>query len=320
MYMSNAGFSTIAGAQVVDLSPEFGAAVDPAVEAVADDGSGHCSKMLSILEYLQRHRPGRRWYVVTDDDTLLSVPALLEVLHSHDDSMPVALGEFVGMGFRPDYLGHIYPNTGAGFALSGPALQALEQCDNCRCRVANFPDDESLGFWLQAAGVKMIWEEGFHQHPPQNYHSELLRWGKPAVSFHRFALHQSEYPAKSDLLLDGEESCQGLGLDSHRCWAVGCCQWDRHLRTCMSDVGRKHCRRITGNEACNGRAKHEECESVGCCQWAKGRCTSAVGNAACQSDPRLQADLLDARLATWRRYAMHLGGKGATPHHRPCET
>lgn len=319
VYMSNAGFDGIAGAQVVDLSPEFGAAVDPAVEAVADDGSGHCSKMLSILQYLQRHRSGKRWYVVTDDDTLLSVEALLEVLQSHDDSVAVALGEFVGIGFRPDpdqFVGRTYVNTGAGFALSGPALQALKQCQTkakCQCRTANFPDDESLGSWLPAAGVKMMREEGFHQHPPQNYHPELLRWGKPAVSFHRFALHQSEIPVKNDLLLDGEESCQGLGLDSRRCWAVGCCQWDQHLRTCMSNVGRQPCRQITGSAACSGRADQEACESVGCCQWA-GRCTSAVGNAACQSDPRLQASLLDARIATWRRYALHLGtGRIGTP-------
>lgn len=46
--------------------------------------------------YLHRSRPSRRWYVVTDDDTLVNVPRLLRVLDSHDDSLAIYLGERYG--------------------------------------------------------------------------------------------------------------------------------------------------------------------------------------------------------------------------------
>ena len=46
--------------------------------------------------YLHRSRPSRRWYVVTDDDTLVNVPCLLRVLDSHDDSLAIYLGERYG--------------------------------------------------------------------------------------------------------------------------------------------------------------------------------------------------------------------------------
>ena len=46
--------------------------------------------------YLHRSQPSRRWYVVTDDDTLVNVPRLLRVLDSHDDSLAIYLGERYG--------------------------------------------------------------------------------------------------------------------------------------------------------------------------------------------------------------------------------
>lgn len=52
--------------------------------------------------YLHRFQPKRRWYVVTDDDTLVNVPRLLRVLDSHDDSLAIYLGERYGWSHMQD--------------------------------------------------------------------------------------------------------------------------------------------------------------------------------------------------------------------------
>lgn len=187
LYLSNANYDGVVGATVVDLSPEFGSAVDPKIESTKQ-GSGHCAKMEALLKYLSRHRPGRRWYVVTDDDTLLNVPRLLKVLNSHNDSQAVYLGERYGWAHREKYPGTNYITTGGGMALSGPALKLLQACSACTCRSPNAPDDMTLGSWFAGLDVEPTHEEGFHQAEPHNYHPDVLASADPAVSFHRFAM------------------------------------------------------------------------------------------------------------------------------------
>lgn len=187
-YLSNEAYSGVDGAQVVDLSPEFGRAVDPKIESTKQ-GSGHCSKMSSILQYLAKHRPGKRWYVVTDDDTLLNVPRLLVVLNSHDDRVPLYLGERYGWGHRERDDGTNYVTTGGGMALSGPALAKVVECSHCTCGKPNAPDDMALGQWFRGLSVQIVHEEGFHQSEPHNYHPEVLASSDPPISFHRYASH-----------------------------------------------------------------------------------------------------------------------------------
>jgi len=187
LYLSNANFTGVPGLTVIDLSPEFGSLVDPAKESTKQ-GSGHCAKMEAILKYLARHRPGKRWYVVTDDDTLLSVPRLLDVLDSHDDSKALYLGERYGWGHSETYEGTNYITTGGGVALSARALALLQSCEACTCHSPNSPDDMMLGSWFAGLQVQAIHEEGFHQAEPHNYHPEVLASGDPPVSFHRFAM------------------------------------------------------------------------------------------------------------------------------------
>eukprot|EP00435_Cladocopium_sp_Y103_P026219 s77_g6.t1 len=172
-------------ADIIDLSLEFGDMVDPSKES-NKQGSGHCTKMQAILRYLHRSRPSRRWYVVTDDDTLVNVPRLLRVLDSHDDSLAIYLGERYGWSHMQDRDGTNYITTGAGMALSNAALQRLMSCTSCNCRAPDAPDDMSLGSWFRNLGIEATHEEGFHQSEPQNYHKELLRASDPPVSFHRF--------------------------------------------------------------------------------------------------------------------------------------
>lgn len=188
VYLSNKEFSGVAGAKFVDLTAEFGDAVDPAKESDSN-GNGHCTKMQSILRYFSRHKPGKRWYIVTDDDTLLNVPRILEVLASHNDSEALYVGERYGWSHDKDYEGTNYVTTGGGMALSGPALASLLECETCNCPHPSSPDDMTMGSWFKdMPGVKMVHEEGFHQTEPHNYHPDILQVADPAISFHRFAV------------------------------------------------------------------------------------------------------------------------------------
>lgn len=187
LFLSNQAVPKVAGIRVVDLTPEFGEAVDPSREST-ELGSGHCSKMQAILTYLHKYRPGLRWYVVTDDDTLLNVPRLLAVLASHDDRKALYVGERYGWAHREDEAGTNYITTGGGMALSGPALAELQACEHCQCPNPNEPDDMTLGTWLTSLPVQLVHEEGFHQAEPLNYHPEVLRFSDPAISFHRYAV------------------------------------------------------------------------------------------------------------------------------------
>ncbi|CAJ1411350.1 unnamed protein product [Effrenium voratum] len=181
LFLSNTGGDP----KVVDLSKEFGDMVDPSKESTKH-GSGHCTKMQAILRYLHKYRPNKRWYVVTDDDTLVNVPRLLRVLDSHDDTQAVYLGERYGWSHMQDREGTNYITTGAGMALSARALAELLGCGSCSCRSPDAPDDMSMGSWFRALHVQPTHEEGFHQSEPHNYHKELLAASDPAVSFHRY--------------------------------------------------------------------------------------------------------------------------------------
>eukprot|EP00930_Biecheleria_cincta_P057647 TRINITY_DN43547_c0_g1_i1.p1 TRINITY_DN43547_c0_g1~~TRINITY_DN43547_c0_g1_i1.p1 ORF type:complete len:528 (-),score=94.15 TRINITY_DN43547_c0_g1_i1:49-1581(-) len=185
VHLSNEAYDALPGVKVVDLSKEFGDMVDPAKESTKS-GSGHCSKMLAILRYLQRHQPGRRWYAITDDDTLLNVPRLLRVLDSHDDRKAVYLGERYGWNHREGQSGTNYVTTGGGMVLSGPALEKVVACDWCSCASPSSPDDMTLGSWFRGLEVEAVHEEGFHQSEPNNYHQEVLRASDPVISFHRY--------------------------------------------------------------------------------------------------------------------------------------
>lgn len=187
LYLSNSPFDELSGVRVVDLSPEFGDLVDPQIEST-NQGSGHCAKMQSIIRYLSRHVQGKKWYVVTDDDTLLNVPRLLEVLSFYDDAVPVAIGERYGWSHTEKREGGNYITTGGGLVLSGPALHLLAECRRCVCPKPNAPDDMTLGRWMEMIDVPIMHESGFHQAEPHNYHAKLLASSEDPISFHRFGV------------------------------------------------------------------------------------------------------------------------------------
>lgn len=76
--------------------------------------------------------------------------------------------------------------TGAGMAISAPALKAVMDCSHCVCDQPDAPDDMTLGMWFAELDVELVHEDGFHQSEPHNFHPEVLGAGGPPVSFHRF--------------------------------------------------------------------------------------------------------------------------------------
>uniref|UniRef100_A0A1I7XM52 N-acetylgalactosaminide beta-1,3-galactosyltransferase n=1 Tax=Heterorhabditis bacteriophora TaxID=37862 RepID=A0A1I7XM52_HETBA len=98
---------------------------DPYVPTIAlgvnNTERGHCEKTFAILQYFLDHRddwPDIQWLVLADDDTLLSVPRLLELLTCYDNKQKLIIGERYGFGFSHFGLtGYDYPTGGAGSAL-----------------------------------------------------------------------------------------------------------------------------------------------------------------------------------------------------------
>jgi hypothetical protein len=72
--MSNSADDTI---PTIDLSVEFDLAMG---EASTEAATGHCTKCHALLKHLHKHYGERKFMVVVDDDTMLSVDRLLELL------------------------------------------------------------------------------------------------------------------------------------------------------------------------------------------------------------------------------------------------
>ena len=78
---------------------------------------GHCGKTFGILKHAMEHEEFNdvSWFVIADDDTLLSIPRLYRILNCLPRMKKLILGERYGYGFTLDGLGgYDYPTGGAG--------------------------------------------------------------------------------------------------------------------------------------------------------------------------------------------------------------
>eukprot|EP00667_Euglena_gracilis_P010189 EG_transcript_10367 len=158
-------------------------------EGIPDTKSGHCGKTMALLRDLHRRYtlPQVAWFVVADDDTLLSVPRLLDALSLLDPDTPVFAGERYGYGHPRasggPSPGYDYLTGGAAMVFSRAALGQLLGCAACRCRTDEAPDDMALGIFMQELGVPAIHVPGMHQAAPAHYHPLLLA-AQAHISFH----------------------------------------------------------------------------------------------------------------------------------------
>nr|XP_016465091.1 PREDICTED: uncharacterized protein LOC107787975 [Nicotiana tabacum] len=136
---------------------------------ISDDNSRYAPyhKMLRVIEetFNVEHSPGVRWYVMTDDDTVLLIDNLVDVLSKYDHRKYYYVGmnseclvSNFGMSFQMAF-------GGAGYALSYPLAQAVaKNMDTC---IKRYPflygSDHILQACIADLGVTITLENGFHQ-------------------------------------------------------------------------------------------------------------------------------------------------------------
>ena len=186
----------------IDLTKEW----PKLLKVDSETATGHCAKCHALLKTLAKRWPSKKWYVVVDDDTMMSIPRLLDLLRTYDSSKPVYLGQRYAYahtgGENPQ--GADYVTMGGGMAMSGTMLKRVLKCEECYCPTPNQPDDMRIGSWVDVEmGLPISHEDGFHQAEMSNYHDEVLA-SQNIVSFHKFR--------------DLEDAKQGYNkwlLDSH---------------------------------------------------------------------------------------------------------
>lgn len=179
-------------ANLVFYSDVFDPAIPTIPVGVANLGPRAGLKFHVIASHLRGHHGGREWFMIADDDTLLSVPRLLKVLGSYSARReePLFIGQRYGYGHRLPKGGYDYITMGGGLAINRAGLLALLAANGPPG--IDDPDDMWVGQCLARMGVEVIHREGFHQEPPSGYPPEVLA-GREAVSFHR---HSPDAPEK----------------------------------------------------------------------------------------------------------------------------
>lgn len=143
--------------------------------------SGHCTKTLSIMEkfFKSKQYLNKNWLVIADDDTLLSIPRLLKLLHCYNSSEAIALGERYGYNVVKGQ-GYNYITGGGGMVFS---REAVKQLRSCKCPSADSPDDMILGICLKKFNIPIIHSKLFHQARPMDYAIDYHH--HPPISFHK---------------------------------------------------------------------------------------------------------------------------------------
>ncbi|KAE9551159.1 hypothetical protein FO519_005629 [Halicephalobus sp. NKZ332] len=115
MDIAKEGFgSAFATFLVIDYEDHYIPTVDL---GIPNTERGHCKKTFGILKHALEHEEFNdvSWFVIADDDTLLSIPRLYRVLNCFPKTKKLILGERYGYGFSVDGLGgYDYPTGGAG--------------------------------------------------------------------------------------------------------------------------------------------------------------------------------------------------------------
>jgi len=154
---------------------------------VDNTATGHCSKTMAIIQRMglvvdsEKNPP--RWFVLADDDTILSVQRLRQVLSCYDSDQAVLIGQRYGYASGYNY-GYDYITGGGGIVLSRAAVELLALPGRCRCPQADTPDDMWLGACAENLHIDIVHFPGFHQARPDDYPATLLD-SQFSVSFHK---------------------------------------------------------------------------------------------------------------------------------------
>lgn len=139
----------------------------------------------SILDTPKQGDENVKWFVFTDDDTVLVVENLVEVLGKYDHTKLMYVGmnsEAVKSNADFDFeMGY----GGAGYALSSPLMKAVdERLVGCIERYTHLvTSDHILSACLADLGIDPTFERGMHQVIFKSPSCFFLRLGKSIVFF-----------------------------------------------------------------------------------------------------------------------------------------
>lgn len=169
---------------IVYYSETVDAAIPTEDIGVPNTETGHCAKLWAIMENSRKNKKaiGKKWLIVADDDTILSVPRLQRLLACYDPKEPILMGERYGYGCNTGN-GYEYITGGGSMILTSSAVEALLQGD-CGCSAPDAPDDMILGQCYRILGLHTVHSPAFHQARPVEYAPKLLAHQIP-VSFHK---------------------------------------------------------------------------------------------------------------------------------------
>jgi len=141
---------------------------------------GHCHKTFSILNHFAQYEENRKYLIIADDDTLLSVPRLIRLIRCFmlTNNLPLVLGERYGYGTY-----YTYPTGGSGMIFNRQSVQQI--LANCECPSSDTPDDMFLGLCLHRLQIPLIHIKELHQAQVNAYSSAWLQQ-QNAISFHKF--------------------------------------------------------------------------------------------------------------------------------------
>ncbi len=153
----------------------------------------YCKKLTNTVHYWQnvitRNVLNRKWLVIADDDTILSVAKMIDLLECYDDDPEemIALGQRYGFRVARGTHGYDYQTGGSGMIFNQKMVERMMNLSatHCKCNLPNQPDDMHLGACLTNIGQIMVHSEGLHQGRPADYHPDLLAHQNP-ISFHKF--------------------------------------------------------------------------------------------------------------------------------------
>ncbi|KAJ4978484.1 hypothetical protein NE237_009264 [Protea cynaroides] len=203
-------------------SPPYHVSADTAGEFkdYSRHGMPHAIRMTRvILETFKEANENVRWYVITDDDTVVIVDNLVEVVGRYDHN------KYYYIGGNSESIGANYENSfemafgGGGYALSFSLVQALViNLDECIKRYPTlYGSDHVLQSCILELGVSLTHEKGFHQ-------IDLVRniWGflsahpqAPLISLHHIDVVEPIFPSM-DRHQSLEHLMKGAEVDSSR--------------------------------------------------------------------------------------------------------
>lgn len=146
-------------------------------------------QFMPSLEHVWKQMPGRKWYVMQDDDTFILRPSLYRFLEHLDPSKELYLGNAVG-----DYKGR-FAHGGSSFVLSNGAMRQLLNKNPAlvsKAYTASLDEiwgDKLVATTLMKAGIYLSerYRHFFNGEPPLITKISADRLCSPILSFHGLA-------------------------------------------------------------------------------------------------------------------------------------